>query len=477
MLDSMKLLQREIWASPLVMLLFIASVVYLIYRERQKEENHIRFVLIYSAIVVVLYLMNPVVSFVLVKVTRDPYAFVRLAWMVPAFPLMAYAAKEAVLKLEGKKRLVAVLLVVAVIISGGSYLTAVNIPATNAYKIPDEVQGVCDIILEREGITDPVHAAGYITVDVQLHDTNILEDGSESNVFYYGIRQYAKPFILSRTTLTPSEYEAETFTYEGYFSNHCRYYICDKSDAITRELGKIGYELLGETESHAVYENTYSYNLYVVRHGQTEANVANLCVGHSETALTDEGQKTTKKLGKALTGVTFAKAYTSPLERTTQTAQNVLTESGNVDVELIPNGWLSDINYGSAEGMTWGEIRATYGADYDFNRVFGAPEDADFVPQIPNGDTMHLYLQTVGAGINLIATDGAANHLQDANILLANHSALRYWMEQQMPTTEIPAGLENAGLTILRYNRGIWEVEIINETDYDAIKQMVAKMK
>ncbi len=477
MLDSMKLLQSEIWASPLVMLLFIVSVIYLIYRERQKEEQHIRFMLIYTAFVVVLYLMNPVVSFVLVKATRDPYAFIRLAWMVPAFPLMAYAAKEALMQLGGKKRLVAVLVLMAVIISSGSYLTAVNIRATNAYKIPDEVQRVCDIILDREGITDPVHEGGYITVDVQLHDTNILEDGSESNVFYYGIRQYAKSFVLNRTTLTPSEYEREDFSYSGYFSNHCRYYICDKSDAITRELGEIGYELLGETESHAVYENTYSYNLFVVRHGQTEANVANRLVGHTESPMTEEGQRTTKELGKALTGVTFAKSYTSPLERTTQTAQNVLTESGNVNVEIIANSWLYDLNFGEAEGMTWDEIRATYGADFDFNRLFGAAEDADLTPQIFGAATLNMYLQTVGAGINLINTDGATNHLQDANILLANHSGLRYWMEQQMPGTEIPAGLENAGLTILRYNRGIWEVEVMNETDYDAIAEMVSDLR
>lgn len=477
MLDSMKILQSEIWASPLMMMLFVASVAYLIWRERKKEEQHIRFLLFYTAVVTVLYLINPVVSFVLTKATRDPYAFVRLAWMVPAFPLMAYAAKEAVLQLSGKKRLIAVLLVVAVIISGGSYLTAVNLRATNAYKIPDEVKNVCDIILEREGITDPVHDGGYITVDVQLHDTNILEDGSESNVFYYGIRQYVKSFVLSRTTITPAEYNRDSFSYANYFSNHCRYYICDKSDAITRELGKIGYELLGETESHAVYENTFSYNLYVVRHGQTEANVAGRLVGHSESPMTEVGQETTRELGKALTGVAFAKAYTSPFERTTQTAMNVLNESGNSGVELISNHWLSDLNYGSAETMTWDELKATFGEEFDFNRLFGAAEDADLTPQIPNSDTMYMYLQTVGAGMNLINTDGALNHLQDANILLANHSGLRYWMEQQMPTTEIPAGLENAGLTILRYNRGIWEAEVINETDYDAIAKMVSEMK
>ncbi len=473
MFDSIKLLQSEIWSSPLLMLLFVASVIYLVYLERKEAHPRIRFLLLYSGLVLVLYLINPIVAFGITNVAHDPYAFVRLAWLVPAFPVMAYAAKECVVGLQGKKRGIATIVLVATIICSGTYLTYVNVRATNAYKLPEEVKATCDIILEREGITDPLMEGNYITVDVQLHDTNIYEDGSDSNVFYFGIRQYAKGLVLMRTTIAPSEYEKEDFSYEGYFSNHCRYYICDKSEYITRELGKIGYELIGETEAHNVYENTYSYNLYLVRHGQTEANVAEQLVGHSESPMTEEGQKTTKELGKALEGVTFTKAYTSPLERTTQTAMNVLTESGNGDTPLEEILWISDINFGEAEGMTWDEIRAKYGENMDFKRVFGPIEDADYTQQIPNADTLYLYAQTVTAGMNVITTQGAIAGWEDENVLVANHSAIRYWLEQQLPDQYVPAGMQNAGLTVLHYDRGIWSVELMDETDYEAIPELL----
>ena len=53
--------------------------------------------------------------------------------------------------------------------------------------------------------------------------------------------------------------------------------------------------------------------------------------------------------------------------------------------------YLTDIPY-RAEGMTWDELRATYGQQYNFDSFFGQAEDADYVPQILGADTMFLYI-------------------------------------------------------------------------------------
>jgi len=476
MFDGIKLLQSEIWSSPLLLLLFLMAAGYLIVRAKRQKLEQLTFLLVYSGLTCVLYLLNPVLSYGIIRVTGDPYAFVRFAWIVPAFPLMAYAGEQLVMGLQGKRRAIAVAVIVAVIVSSGSYLTKINVRTSNPYKIMQDAKDCSDLILAREGITDPL-GGGYIPVNVQLHDTRISEDGTESNVFYYGIRQYAKSFVLSRTTLTQSEYENPEFSYEGYFSNQCRYYICDKNENITRELAKIGYEPLGETEYHAVYENTFSYNLFLVRHGQTEANVNGQLVGHTESSLTEVGQETTKELGAALKGVTFEKAYASYLERAVVTAQNVLDASGNATVEVEVNPYLADLNYGEAEGMTWEQIQATYGSGMDFRRLFGPAEDADYVPQIPGADTLFTYIQGVSSGMNMVATEAAIHHQNNANILVANHSGIRYWLEQQLPGGAVPAGLDNASLTILRYDRGVWNAIVINDTDYEHLPDVLASME
>jgi len=452
-----------------MLLLFVGSVGYLIYRLRKTPDGNLTFVLTMSGLTIVLYLLNPILGKVMLRVTHDEYTFVRLAWIVPAFVLIAFAAKELILELAPRRRMIAAALVAAVIIGSGSFLTEVNVPAENTYKIPSEVKACADIILEREGIEDPLEGDTYITVDIQLHDTDILKDGSDSNIFYFGIRQYAKSFVLTRTTVEPAAYEKKDFSYEGYFTNHCRYYICDKNDNIARELKKIGYELLGETEEHAVFENTYSYNLYLVRHGQTVANVEQRLVGHLETPLTEEGQKTTRELGEALKGIAFGQVYSSPLERTMQTARNVLEGCGQKTLEIQTIGYLYDMNYGDAEGMTWDEVHATYGEQMNFDTIFGQAEDADFVSPINGADTLFAYIQTLDAAMGIINTNAAMTQPEDANILLANHSGIRYWLAQQLPGQEVPGGLENASLTVLRYDRGIWRVILMNNTDYDSI--------
>ena len=60
--------------------------------------------------------------------------------------------------------------------------------------------------------------------------------------------------------------------------------------------------------------------LWLVRHGETEANVAGLYSGHAPTALTERGTRQAQTLGKRLRAVPFQRAFCSELERTQRTA-------------------------------------------------------------------------------------------------------------------------------------------------------------
>ena len=91
-------------------------------------------------------------------------------------------------------------------------------------------------------------------------------------------------------------------------------------------------------------------------------------------------------------------------------------------------------------------------------------------------DKLTVELISVGTEIlmgNIINTNAAMTQPENANILLANHSGIRYWLAQQLPGQEVPGGLENASLTVLRYDRGIWRVILMNNTDYDSIPNLL----
>lgn len=93
--------------------------------------------------------------------------------------------------------------------------------------------------------------------------------------------------------------------------------------------------------------------LYVIRHGETEWNVANRVQGGQDSSLTAQGIKDVLRLKDQLDGLTWKAVYTSPRERALHTAK-LLYEQQN---QIIQDHRLREMSLGSFEGMTWKEIR------------------------------------------------------------------------------------------------------------------------
>ncbi|UDJ81038.1 adenosylcobalamin/alpha-ribazole phosphatase [Kosakonia oryzae] len=75
--------------------------------------------------------------------------------------------------------------------------------------------------------------------------------------------------------------------------------------------------------------------LWLIRHGETEANVAGLYSGHTPTPLTPKGLAQAQILGKLLSEVPFDRVLCSALERAQQTAGRVL-ERREITIETTP---------------------------------------------------------------------------------------------------------------------------------------------
>ena len=92
---------------------------------------------------------------------------------------------------------------------------------------------------------------------------------------------------------------------------------------------------------------------YVARHGETAWTITGQHTGLTDLALTERGERNARRLGDRLRGVTFAKVFTSPLQRASRTCE--LAGFGNV-AEVDPD--LVEWNYGEYEGRRAAEIRA-----------------------------------------------------------------------------------------------------------------------
>ena len=145
--------------------------------------------------------------------------------------------------------------------------------------------------------------------------------------------------------------------------------------------------------------------LYLARHGETAWSLSGQHTGLTDLPLTPNGERNARRLADRLKGITFAKVFTSPLQRATRTCE--LAGFGTL-AEADPD--LVEWNYGQYEGLRSAEILAKR-PDWQLFRD-GAPggespaqvsERADRVVQRVRGFQGDVLLFSSGHFIRVIA--------------------------------------------------------------------------
>lgn len=85
--------------------------------------------------------------------------------------------------------------------------------------------------------------------------------------------------------------------------------------------------------------------IYMIRHGKTELNKANVLQGRSNYPLNAEGIRQAEAAAKMLESIRFDYVYSSPLLRAVQTAEIVAP-----DQEILLDDRLIEMDYGQYEG-------------------------------------------------------------------------------------------------------------------------------
>ncbi|MES1196056.1 MAG: 2,3-bisphosphoglycerate-dependent phosphoglycerate mutase, partial [Steroidobacter sp.] len=105
--------------------------------------------------------------------------------------------------------------------------------------------------------------------------------------------------------------------------------------------------------------------LVLVRHGESEWNVANLFTGWTDVELTEKGRGEAREAGRLLKaeGFQFDVAYTSVLKRAIRTLWTVLDE---MDLMWLPveRSWrLNERHYGALQGLDKAQTVEKHGAE------------------------------------------------------------------------------------------------------------------
>jgi len=91
--------------------------------------------------------------------------------------------------------------------------------------------------------------------------------------------------------------------------------------------------------------------VYLARHGETAWSLTGQHTGLTDLPLTEHGERNARNLGGRLRGLTFAKVFTSPLQRAARTCELAgFKAAAEIDPDLVE--W----NYGDYEGRRTVEI-------------------------------------------------------------------------------------------------------------------------
>jgi 2,3-bisphosphoglycerate-dependent phosphoglycerate mutase len=103
--------------------------------------------------------------------------------------------------------------------------------------------------------------------------------------------------------------------------------------------------------------------LVLVRHGESQWNLENRFTGWVDVPLTDTGRREAARAGELLRGMRFDRAFTSLLQRASETLEIILHGIGQEGLAVERAIALNERHYGDLQGLNKAETAAKFGAE------------------------------------------------------------------------------------------------------------------
>lgn len=162
--------------------------------------------------------------------------------------------------------------------------------------------------------------------------------------------------------------------------------------------------------------------LFLVRHGQSQANVDQVFAGQADSPLTDLGRQQAQQAGENAKNLGIDHIISSPLSRAHDTARIIAKAIGYPEEKIELNSLLMERSYGSVTGKPW---------DSDFN--LDDIVDVETIDSVKErGRLAYLHLQTLPYDTVLVVAHGTFA------------TALRNAIYPELPVEESDTAFKNA---------------------------------
>ncbi|MCM3567991.1 histidine phosphatase family protein [Neobacillus mesonae] len=182
----------------------------------------------------------------------------------------------------------------------------------------------------------------------------------------------------------------------------------------------------------------------IVRHGETDWNLAGKLQGSTDIPLNEKGIQQAKESGQYLKNSNWEVIITSPLKRAKRTAE-IINESLNIPLVVMEE--FKEKYFGDAEGMTFEERRRAF-PDY----------------QYPNEEDQSHFMNRLMAGLEKIN-----QNYKDKRVLLVAHGAVIGSLLAQLSNGELGRGkikIQNACMNEIQFCEDCWEIKSYNQISH-----------
>lgn len=208
----------------------------------------------------------------------------------------------------------------------------------------------------------------------------------------------------------------------------------------------------------------------LVRHGQSSYNQQQRIQGRLDASiLTDAGRATAVLVAKALSGLNFDAAYSSPLQRAKETALTILSglESSNVPTLSVADN-LMEIDLPLWEGLYKQEVKDKFPEEYRFWQEH--PHLLQMQVSTPEGTKQHFPVLALYEQAKQFWTEVLARHQGQTILVVAHNGINRALLSTAIaipPDRYHSIQQSNCGINVLNFAGGFGDpvqLESMNQT-------------